>query len=124
MPAIIAGIVLLIAFVREGIDLLRQPKYRSLVIWVGIMLLIGTVFYRNVEDWSWLDSLYFSVVTLATVGYGDLSPTTEFGKAFTIIYVLLGLGMIATFASMLARDRLNIADNRHDLKSPDGDKEA
>ncbi len=113
MPAIIAPIlVLLFAFVRESWNLFRKPQYRSMLVWVGILLGIGTLFYNNVEGWGWLDSLYFCVVTLGTVGFGDLTPTTELGKAFAILYIFLGLGFIGTFVSMLAKERMAIAEER------------
>ena len=105
MPALIAPILVLFGFARDVVDLFKQPKYRSLIIWVLFTLVIGTVFYHNVEGWSWLDSLYFSVVTLATVGYGDLAPATEYGRAFTIVYIMLGLGLLTSFAAMLAQER-------------------
>ena len=60
----------------------------TLFLFVGL-LVAGTVVYSIVEGWSPLDSLYFSVVTLATVGYGDLHPVTDLGKAFTIVYLSL-----------------------------------
>lgn len=112
MPALIAPILLLFAFLRESWNLFSKPQYRSMVAWVGFLLVIGTIFYNYVEGWGWLDSLYFCVVTLATVGFGDLTPTTELGKAFAIIYIFLGLGLIATFASMLAKERLDMAEQR------------
>jgi hypothetical protein len=37
-----------------------------------------------------LDSLYFSVITLATVAYGDFSPYTMAGKIFTVFYIFIG----------------------------------
>jgi voltage-gated potassium channel len=114
MPALIAPILVLIGFVREVYHLFSKQQYRALLGWVAILLLVGTIFYNNVEGWGWLDSLYFCVVTLATVGYGDLTPTTELGKGFAIVYILLGLGMIATFASMLAKERMAMIDDRHD----------
>ena len=43
------------------------------------------------EDLRLLDSFYFSVVTLATVGYGDFTPQTDAGKLFTAVYVLVGI---------------------------------
>jgi voltage-gated potassium channel Kch len=64
----------------------------------------GAVFYHMVENFAWLDSFYFCTITLATVGYGDIVPTTNAGKLFTIFYVLIGIGIIATFASQLLRN--------------------
>ena len=59
-------------------------------------------FYARVEGWNALDALYFSVITLTTVGYGDFSPHTPAGKIFTMIYVLVGLGLISGFVFLLA----------------------
>jgi len=75
----------------------RDRTYRNLSISTFLVLLNGTVIYHFVEGWRWLDSLYFSVITLTTVGYGDLSPQTDFGKIFTIIYILTGIGIIFGF---------------------------
>lgn len=77
--------------------MLQDPKFRSLVYITFLTLAIGTIFYHNVEGWRWLDSLYFSVITLATIGYGDFTPKTDLGKAFTIIYVLIGIGILIAF---------------------------
>jgi hypothetical protein len=41
-----------------------------------------------------VDALYFSVVTLTTVGYGDFAPQTDLGKLFTAVYVRLGIGIL------------------------------
>lgn len=53
--------------------------------------------YHFLEGWSYVDSLYFSVITLTTIGYGDFSPQTDAGKLFTIFYIIIGLGMILSF---------------------------
>ena len=70
----------------------------TLFLFVGLLVL-GTLVYSFLEGWSLLDSLYFSVVTLATVGYGDLHPVTDLGKLFTIMYILTGVGVLVVFAS-------------------------
>lgn len=80
-------------------------KYQYRIITAGAIstLLFGTIFYHIVEKLSWLDSWYFSVITLATVGYGDITPKTEIGKLFTTFYVLIGIGIIVAFTSTLVK---------------------
>lgn len=93
-------------------NLLKEPKYRAVFIWLVLILLVGTIFYHLEEGWSWLDSLYFSVITLSTVGYGDLSPTTSASKLFTMAFIFLGMSIFVSFASMLAQERLQVKKER------------
>lgn len=89
-------------------SLLREafsPEIRNLALVVTSFVLFGTFFYWLVEKWSWVDSFYFSVMTLTTVGYGDLAPETTFGKLFTTVFVFGGLGIVLTFLQMIAREQ-------------------
>ena len=70
-------------FIRTLISFLRDDEYRDLLITTLIIIFSGTLIYHYLEDWSYLDSFYFSVVTLTTIGYGDFSPQTDGGKLFT-----------------------------------------
>ena len=63
---------------------IRDPEGKVLLVSAASMVAVGTITYHLLEGSSFLDSLYFSVVTLATVGYGDLTPTTDLAKLFTI----------------------------------------
>lgn len=83
----------------------RDPEGKVIAVWAMATLLIGTGVYMVLEGWSPVDALYFSVVTLSTVGFGDLHPTTEAAKLFTVAYILSGLGVIATFLSELPKYR-------------------
>lgn len=83
--------------IRTMVRVLTEPQGRALAGLVGVQLLTGTVFYRMVEDWGWVDSLYFSVTTLATVGLGDLAPETTAGKLFTVMFILTGVGLLLSF---------------------------
>ncbi|TNF65110.1 MAG: two pore domain potassium channel family protein [Rhodobacteraceae bacterium] len=55
----------------------------------------GTVFFRHVEGWSWVDAYFFTVVTLSTVGYGTPVPETTLGKIATTVFIFVGLGIFA-----------------------------
>ncbi|RUS47604.1 potassium channel family protein [Cohnella sp. AR92] len=72
----------------------KDKRFRNLFLTTLLMLLSGTLFYHEVEHFSYLDALYFSVMTLTTVGAGDLAPETAFGKIFTMIYTLAGIGIV------------------------------
>lgn len=76
---------------------LKDKEYRDLLLTTLVVLFAGTSVYHFLEGWSWIDSLYFSIITLTTIGYGDFSPQTDAGKLFTIFYILIGIGIILTF---------------------------
>ncbi len=79
-----------------------QPEFRPIFASVVVVLTVGTLVFRRLEGWSVLDSLYFSVVTLATIGYGDLTPTTSLAKLFSILYILVGVGILGVFISAVS----------------------
>jgi len=64
-----------------------------------VILIVGTIFYHYSEGWTWIESIYFCVVSLATVGYGDLHPTNDVSRIFTIFYILAGVGILVSFFS-------------------------
>ena len=93
------------AFSRSLLREVFSTEIRNLFYIVSSFVIVGTVFYRQVEDWSWVDSFYFSVMTLTTVGYGDLTPSTDSGKIFTTLFVFGGLGIVLTFLQTIAREQ-------------------
>jgi hypothetical protein len=82
---------------------MREPAVRTAASLVAALILIASVFYWIVEGWPLLDSIYFSVVTIATVGYGDFVPRTVPGKIFTMAYIFCGLGIFVSAATALAQ---------------------
>lgn len=81
----------------------RDLAFRTTLILVCLTVLSGTLFYRSIEGWGWIDSVYFSVATISTVGYGDLTPQSDIGKIFTIFYMLVGIGLFVALVTQLAR---------------------
>lgn len=105
MPAIpiLFAIWLLSAQVRRAAwRALQEPRTRGLVYATLLIIVFGAIFYRAVEGWRWLDAFYFTVITLTTVGYGDLAPQSDAAKLFTMFYILVGLGIIGSFVALIA----------------------
>jgi len=85
---------------------------RVLTLTLLAVITVGSIFYTFVEHWDVLDAVYFSVVTLATVGYGDFAPKTAPGKVFTILYIVVGIGLLAAFANAFAKRWVDRRINR------------
>src|ERR1035437_9296024 len=66
------------------------------LLWAGVILVlivtIGVVGYRLIEGWSLFDALYMTIITIATVGYGEVHPLSPGGRVFTIFLILGGIG--------------------------------
>ncbi len=97
--------------VREG---WQYHEFRGLVFLVVMTLATGTVFYSLAEEWSLLDAFYFSVVTLTTVGSGDFTPVSAFGKIFTAFYIFVGVAIILTFIDTMGEISLRRRGIRRD----------
>ncbi len=92
--------------IKHSVLFFKEKAYRNLIISTLTILLNGTLIYHFVEGWRWLDAFYFSVITLTTVGYGDFSPQTDFGKLFTTLYVLGGIGIMLSFINAVSDHRI------------------
>lgn len=76
------------------------------------LILLGTVFYSLVEGWHPLDAAYFCAITLATVGYGDLVPVTRLGRLLTMVYIIIGLGLLGAFIATVTSVSMNETKQR------------
>ena len=85
-----------------------NPVFRALLLLLGFLLITGPLFYVSVEKWSYVDALYFCVMTMSTIGYGDLTPTTDLSKIFTILYAFISIGTFVAVGSKLAQAILRI----------------
>ncbi|HEV8135882.1 MAG TPA: potassium channel protein [Pyrinomonadaceae bacterium] len=72
----------------------NRTSLRIGVIAVGCAIGVGTVVFHHIEGWSILDSLYVTAQTVTTVGFGDLTPRTVWGRAFATVFMLVGVGIV------------------------------
>ncbi len=72
---------------------MENTKHFVLSLLLSVLLMIvGTAGYMVIEGWDPLDSLYMTITTLATVGYGEVHPLTTMGRIYSIVLIILGVG--------------------------------
>ena len=79
---------------RENIDRIVLP--------LGILIGISCVVISRTESISLIDSFWWSIVTLTTVGYGDITPATAIGRSIAVINMFVGIGLLAALSAALA----------------------
>lgn len=104
----------LVKFLKEASILgaaLRASRYKVtvfLLALVSIVIIMGTVMYiiepQEAGFTSIPESIYWAIVTLTTVGYGDISPTTPLGKAFASLIMILGYAIIAVPTGIVSNE--------------------
>ena len=76
--------IVVLELLRENFPkLLKRPLKRIMILVVAIIA-YGTIGFHLIEDQNWIVSLYWTFVTIGTVGYGDYSPKAPMGMYFTI----------------------------------------
>ncbi len=83
-----------------------QLSYKGILrglAFIGGVVLFGILGYVLLEGWPFLDALYMTVITITTVGYGEIGPLSEGGRIFTIVLIFLGIGIMAYFLGVVAQ---------------------
>ncbi|MFC1840210.1 ion channel [Thermodesulfobacteriota bacterium] len=95
-----------------GIDS-RNTTDKAYKIFKGLIILlvivaIGSVGYMKIEGWSLFDSLYMTVITITTVGFGEIRDVSVAGRLFTILLIFSGMGIIAYIVGLTAQGMIEL----------------
>lgn len=95
-------------------ELKRQTnRFTAIAFFVISLIIFSAWFYHEIEKWNWLDSFYYLIVTLGTVGYGDFTPKTDAGKLYAMALILVGIVTFGFFAQqLLKRQQLRVLERQ------------
>jgi voltage-gated potassium channel len=92
----------------------RAPRVLALLSVSAVIAVTNALVCMWLEDWDFVDALYFSVVSMATVGYGDLSPQTDVGKLANIPFLVIGIGVFVLTVTELAKTIFSDLQDQYD----------
>lgn len=104
---------------RTLLSFFKDKIYRELLLTIIVLVGISTMVFHFTEKWSWLDSVYFSVSTITTTGYGDLYPKSNVGKIYNIFFLLASCILILMFINTMnqhynsRKEKKDLNDLRH-----------
>jgi len=87
-------------------EIKRLKLFSKLLLPVGMLLLtilFGTAGFMVIEQFGFVDALYMAVITISTVGFGEIKPLSETGRIFTMILIMTNLGLFTYFITLLTR---------------------
>lgn len=97
----------------------RTANLVVVVLLAVFLVAMGTAGYMLIEDWTMLDSVYMTVITLSTIGYGEVNPVSQTGRVFTLVLIVMGVGfflyVIGNVVQFLVEGRIRHILGRHKL---------
>lgn len=88
-----------------------RKRHRLLVLAITMLVtlvVIGTVFFMSAENWTFVDSLYFTAMTVTTIGYGDLVPSHDISKIIAVVYAVLSIPLALFAFGIIAENYFEI----------------
>jgi len=97
----------------------RQKRFTVTLVLTMALILFGTAGYMVIEGWPFDDALYMTIITMATVGYGEVHQVSDAGRAFTMFLIVMGVGyfmyVVGLIVQFLVEDRLRVILGRRKL---------
>jgi len=84
----------------KQLQLFKNKFYLAIGLLISL-LCVGVLGYRFIADYNWVDALYMTVITIATVGYGEVTPLDDAAKLFTVFLILNSVAIIAFSLSVI-----------------------
>lgn len=84
-----------------------ESKIRLAIVLIFLVILSGIIGFRFLYDYTWIDALYMTIITLSTVGYGEVQPMGAYGKIFTSVFIISGLFIFGFGLSTITEHILN-----------------
>lgn len=79
-----------------------EQKVRLAVAFLVIVVSGGTAGYMNIEGWTFLESLYMTIITVSTVGFKEVGDLSSLGRVFTLILIVLSISMLAYCVTVIS----------------------
>ena len=84
-----------------------ESKIRLAIALIFLVILSGIIGFRFLYDYTWVDALYMTIITISTVGYGEVQPMGAYGKIFTSVFIISGLFIFGFGLSTITEHILN-----------------
>jgi voltage-gated potassium channel len=81
----------------------KKRKIRNILLAVLAIVVTGTVGFRVIEGWSFVNCVYMAVITISTVGFGEPFPMSPTGRVFVIFYIMAGVTVVTYAIGTLSR---------------------
>ena len=92
-----------------------RSKLNTAVVLLILVLIIGVIGFKSISDFSWIDAVYMTVITVTTVGFGEVHPLDQEAKIFTIILILTSV-IIVGYALKVITEYIISRNNINELK--------
>ena len=92
-----------------------RSKINTAIALLIILLIIGVVGFRILTNYTWIDAVYMTVITITTVGFGEVNPLDDDSKIFTIFLILTSV-IIVGYAIKVITEYILTKNNIEELK--------
>lgn len=89
-------------FYKKADKFIKTNNFNNILYITCVTIFIGALGISVVENMKFSDALWWSFVTVTTVGYGDISPSTSFGRIIAVILMIVGIGFLGMFTGTIA----------------------